>query len=151
MWSSIIAVLGTLAGSITAYALQQRASRAERAEQRAAEKATAQLTAVTALVAALADHRLAMWLREELRLAGTTGDAYKDARAHSHTTRSAITAPLTTVTVLAPALAAAANEAANATYALRGAPRITELEALRDAATAASDRLLAAATAHFSN
>lgn len=44
---------------------------------------------MTDLVAALADHRRAMWLREEARLAG--GD-WREARAASHATRAAITA-----------------------------------------------------------
>ncbi|QTZ90052.1 hypothetical protein [Streptomyces auratus] len=45
---------------------------------------------MTELVAALADHRRAMWLREEARPAG--GDRHQ-ARAASHATRAAITAP----------------------------------------------------------
>ncbi|MFD5734617.1 hypothetical protein ACFWIY_17545 [Streptomyces sioyaensis] len=45
---------------------------------------------MTELVAALADHRRAMWLREEARPAG---GARREARAASHATRAAITTP----------------------------------------------------------
>lgn len=48
------------------------------------------VASVTELVAALADRRQAMWLREEAQLAG--GD-WREARAASHATRAAITAP----------------------------------------------------------
>ncbi|MFE6689729.1 protein kilB [Streptomyces sp. NPDC057743] len=145
MWSSIIAVAGTLLGSVTAYALQQRAARTERAEARAESSRRDRLAAVTALVSALADHRRAMWVREDLRLSGAEQDAYTAARAESHATRSAVTAPLTEVTILAPDLARTAHAAARATYALRGAEDADTLAALREAAITAADQLVAAA------
>lgn len=64
MWGSVIAVLGTLLGSVTAYLLQQRTARREHADVRRHEERRDRITAVTALVAALADHRRAMWVRE---------------------------------------------------------------------------------------
>ena len=103
MWGSLIAVLGTLAGAVVAGILQQRAARAERAEARLAERQRERVHAFTALVTALVDHRRAMWLREKLRLAGVDDDAYAEARAASHATRAAVTAPLVTLSVLAPA------------------------------------------------
>ncbi|MGW3007485.1 protein kilB [Streptomyces sp. NPDC001219] len=142
MWSSIIAVIGTLLGSVTAYVLQQRAARTERAETRADDLRTRQLAAVAELVAALADHRRAMWVREDLALSGPV-DAYAAARATSHETRSALTVPLLTVSLILPALAESAQGAAQATYALRGAPDARTLADLRDDALVAADRLVA--------
>ncbi|MFJ9415118.1 protein kilB [Streptomyces sp. NPDC101227] len=142
MWSSIIAVIGTLLGSVTAYVLQQRAARAERAETRAEDLRTRQLAAIAELVAALADHRRAMWVREDLALSGPT-DAYAAARAASHETRSALTVPLLTVSLILPALAESAQDAAKATYALRGAPDARTLADLRDDALVAANRLVA--------
>ncbi|WP_335982456.1 protein kilB [Streptomyces sp. CA2R106] len=144
MVSAIIAVIGTLAGSVVAYVLQERAGRAARAEARAADQARECRAALTALVSALADHRRAMWVREDLRLTGATPDAYAAARAESHVTRAAITAPLTMLAILAPELAPAARAAADATYALRGAPDPDALSARRTEAIAAANRLITA-------
>ncbi|WP_303658455.1 protein kilB [Streptantibioticus silvisoli] len=142
---SIVAVAGTLLGSVVAYWLQQRASRAERAAAGAADVQREVTAAVAQLAAALADHRSAMWLREDLRLSGTEPDAYDRARAASHTTRAAITAPLATVKILAPHLARPAAEAAQAAYALRNAADTDTLNAARAAAITAADQLLTAA------
>ncbi|MET9698802.1 protein kilB [Streptomyces sp. NPDC006529] len=141
MWASLIAVFGTLLGSATSFVLQQRTVRVERTEARSHEGRRERLAAVTALVAALADHRRAMWLREDLRLAGAA-DAYEAARADSHTTRSALTAPLVTLELLAPELAEQAKAAATAVYALRGAPDHASLTALRSSAIDAADALV---------
>ena len=147
MLSTVLAILGTLAGSGLAYVLQQRAARAERAETRAVGRSHDRLAAVTALVSALADHRRAMWVREDLRLSGAGHDTYSAARADSHVTRAAITGPLTRVVILAPPVALLAKEAAEATYALRGAADGVTLASLRTAAIAAEERLITATTA----
>lgn len=147
MWGSVIAVLGTLLGSVTAYVLQQRTARTDRADVRRHEERRDRIAAVTALVA-LADHRRAMWVREDLRLSGASDVDYQAARAASHNTRSALTAPLTTLAILAPDLAVAAHAAADATYALRGAENRELLDFYRRAAIDAADDLIrAAATA----
>jgi hypothetical protein len=148
MFSAVIAVIGTLAGSVVAYVLQERAGRAARADARAADQARERLAALTALVSALADHRRAMWVREDLRLTGGAPNAYAAARAESHVTRSAVTGPLTTLSILAPELAAAARTAADATYALRGASDSDTLTARRTETIAAVDRLITASSTH---
>ncbi|MFD6434285.1 protein kilB [Streptomyces venezuelae] len=135
MWASMIAVAGTLLGSITAYFLQQRGS------DRAALRRD-RLTAVSALTVALADHRRAMWVREELRLSGADATIYDAARRESHTTRSAITAPLATLSILAPGLAGVAQDAVDAAYGLRGAESPQALNAAREVAIAACERLV---------
>ncbi|MCX4520523.1 protein kilB [Streptomyces anulatus] len=148
MWGSVIAVLGTLLGSVTAYMLQQRTARKDRAEVRGYEERRDRIAAVTALTVALADHRRSMWVREDLRLSGASDADYRAARTASHNTRSALTAPLTTLAILAPDLAAVAQGAAGATYALRSSENRELLDFYREAAIEAADDLVrAAATA----
>ncbi|MEU3702548.1 protein kilB [Streptomyces anulatus] len=148
MWGSVIAVLGTLLGSVTAYMLQQRTARTDRADVRRHEERRDRIAAVTALTVALADHRRSMWVREDLRLSGASDADYQAARAASHNTRSALTAPLTTLAILAPDLAGVAQEAAGATYALRNTENRELLDFYREAAIEAADDLVrAAATA----
>ncbi|RPK78874.1 hypothetical protein EES45_16560 [Streptomyces sp. ADI97-07] len=145
MWASVIAVLGTLLGSTTAYLLQQRTVRADRAEARRYEERRDRIAAVTALTVALADHRRSMWVREDLRMSGAADADYQSARTASHGTRSALTAPLTVLTILAPGLAGLAKEAADATYNLRGVASRELLDTRRRDAIEAADRLVQAA------
>ncbi len=141
MWSSIIAVAGTLLGGTLAGLLQVRMERAARADRRA----EALRVALGELVAALGDHRRAMWHREELRLKGLSQEAVDKARAASHATRSAVTAPLVAVSVLEPSLAEPARQAMLAAFALRDAPDHENLASQREAAISATDALVAAA------
>ncbi|MFF1505534.1 protein kilB [Streptomyces sp. NPDC058316] len=142
MWQTLIAVLGTLAGVGVTSGYQARAARTARLEDRRTEG----LAAVTSLVQALADHRRAMWVREDLRLRGEDWEA---ARTESHATRSAITGPLLRVQLLMPAVVTAAQAAAAATYALRGTTDHTYLAVRREAAIKASDDLVAAVGRHL--
>ncbi|MEU6599353.1 protein kilB [Streptomyces flaveolus] len=141
MWSSVIAVVGTLLGGTFTALLQSRRERAARAERRA----EALRVALGELVAALGDHRRALWHREDLRLNGVGRDTAEAARAASHATRSAVTAPLVAVCVLEPSLAEPARQAALAAFGLRDAADRTVLAARREAAIAAADELVAAA------
>lgn len=143
--TSVIAVGGTLLGALVAGLLQHRLTRRERLAVQSAELRREGLTAVTALVAALAEHRRAMWVREDLRLNGAAPTVYEEARAASHATRAAITAPLTAVKILVPALAEQADTAARATYSLRNTADAETLDAQRAAAISATDRLVLAA------
>lgn len=138
MLTTLIAVLGTLAGVAITNGYQARAARTARQETRRVEG----LAAVEILAAALADHRRAMWVREDLRL---RGEDWSAARAESHTTRSAITAPLTRVQILLPAAAGHAGAAAQAVYDLRGAEDHAALTAARDNAIRKADELIPAA------
>lgn len=140
MLTTIVAVLGTLAGVAITSAFQARAARATREETRRTEA----VAAVEALLAALADHRRAMWVREDLRL---RGEDWAQARAESHTTRSAITAPLLRVQILLPAAAGPARAAAQAVYNLRNADDDTTLTTARDNAIRAADEATTAAGA----
>ncbi|MET8982171.1 protein kilB [Streptomyces sp. NPDC004539] len=141
MWSSVIAVAGTLLGGLLAGFLQQRGERAARRERR--EEALR--TALGELVAALGDHRRALWHREELRLNGAEESALTAARTTSQSTRSALTAPLVSVSVLEPTLSAPARAAVLAAVDLRDVPDLETLSARREAAIKATDELVAAA------
>ncbi|GAA2225870.1 protein kilB [Streptomyces nogalater] len=68
MWSSVIAVAGTLLGGALTALLQLRRERAGRDERRA----EALRVALGELVAALGDHRRALWHREDLVLSGAS-------------------------------------------------------------------------------
>ncbi|MGW5677547.1 protein kilB [Streptomyces sp. NPDC003860] len=147
MLAALIAVLGTLAGTIAAYLLQQRGARTDRAAVAVDTERRDRVAAVTALAVALADHRRAMWVREDARLSGAPAADVAAARSESHVTRSALTAPLTTLAILAPGLKAAAQAAAQATYDLRGAANKATLDALRLRAIEVADDLVTEAAA----
>lgn len=151
MWESLIAVAGTLGGGVLAGLGQRYAARVERRENRRDARRADALAAVTGLVAALADHRRAMWEFEDARIQGAARQTVLELQAVQHGTRSAINEPMTTVAILAPALAAQAREAATATYAMRGAPDLDVLETRRAVALAASDQLVHAAAEFFAD
>lgn len=145
LWPSIVAVLGTLAGALTAGLLQQRSARSARAEERADSHRQDQLGAVTGFAAALDAHRSAMFHRERLSLAEAGTEHQLEAQTRSHETRAAVTAPHIRLQVLVPELAGPAQRAADATYALRRATDRSELDARRHAAKEASAVFIASA------
>lgn len=144
MLTAAIAILGTLAGSFMTGALQHFAQRAQRIAEESTARRAAGLDAVSGLSAALAGHRRVMAVREEIRLAG--GD-WSAARAESHVTRSAVTAPLLRVRLLLPELAEAAQRAVQAVYDMRAADSTAALQEARERALSASDDLVVAAGA----
>lgn len=156
VWSSLIAVGGTLAGSATVGVVQllsarqkRRAERDMRREDRRETRRAEAVVAVVALAAAVSDHRRAMWQFEDAKLTDQSGETVTSLLAAQHDTRSAINAPMTTLALLAPDLADAAREAARATYAMRNAPNMDVLEARRALASAAHDEFVAAAAGHL--
>jgi hypothetical protein len=148
--SNVVAVVGTLSGGLVTGLVQARVARVTRRETRSESRWAEALAAVTALVSALADHRRAMWVREDLRLAGADTRAIATARSASHVTRSAITGPLVTVRILAPVLDRSAKQAVEATYALRNAPDQATLAALRSHALSTANQLIESASQVFS-
>ncbi|MFE4638168.1 hypothetical protein ACFRJ1_33025 [Streptomyces sp. NPDC056773] len=86
-----------------------------------------------------------MFHRERLTLAEAGAEHQLEAQTRSHDTRSAITAPHIRLQVLVPTLAGPAQQAADATYALRRATGRDELDARRHAAKEASVAFIAAA------
>ncbi|MFI0901787.1 protein kilB [Streptomyces sp. NPDC020983] len=149
MLTTLIAVVGTLLGAVVAGGLQHRTARTTRAETRDDHRRDRELEAVTAFASAVAGHRRTMAVREGLRLDGADANAIAAARAESHTTRSDLEAPRVLVAILVPSLAPAAEEAARAVLALRGAADGEALDALRQDAIAAADRFITAASRHF--
>ncbi|MBQ0863815.1 protein kilB [Streptomyces sp. RK75] len=145
MWPSIIAVVGTLLGGTLTGLLQIKSARIAQSAARADQRAEALRRALGELVAALGDHRRAIWHRETLRLDGADPEAIEAARTASRATRSAVTGPLVSVSVLQQALAEPARQAALAAFSLRGAADHAVLSSRRAAAIAASDDLVAAA------
>jgi len=149
MWSSAVAVAGTLLGGTLTALLQARSARAARREARADQRRDDQVKAVTSLVQALNDHRRAMWLREDLRLGGADQQTLSSARDALHATRSDVSATLASVAVLVPELREAAQSAAGTTFALRDAADRDALTALRRTAIAAVDAFVDAAGVFF--
>ncbi|GAQ58754.1 protein kilB [Streptomyces acidiscabies] len=147
--TGVVAVIGTLLGAVVTGVLQQRLARSERLEVQQAALRRERLASVSALAAALSEHRRAMWVREDLRLSGAPSEAYERARAESHATRAAITAPLTAVKILSPVLADAADTAVRACYDLRAAVDHDTLNSRRAVAIEAADRLVSTAAAHI--
>jgi hypothetical protein len=143
--TSLVAVLGTLAGGGLTAAVQGRLARANRREARRADA----LAAVAQLAAALANHRRAMWVAEDRRLSGTSEQTVDEAQTETHETRAAIEVPLHTVAILVPVLAQPAEEATQATFAMRNAADPDTLTTLRQAAKDAHGRFVAAARAVF--
>lgn len=128
VWTSLIAVAGTIAGTNLGAWWNARNARAERNDRRRGEQRDQLLSALADLVSALADHRRAMVVLGQTRLDG--GDE-QGVVAATHETRSAISAPLTRVRILGPGLAEHATKATQATYALHDVPTDPELRRLR--------------------
>ncbi|MFF1779927.1 protein kilB [Streptomyces virginiae] len=145
MWASVVAVLGTLAGALTAGLLQHRSARTARAEQRADGHRQDQLAAVTEFAAALDAHRSAIFHRERLTLTSAGPEPELAAQTRSHETRAAITAPHIRLQILVPELAVPAQQAADATYSLRKATDRADLDDRRHAAKEAATAFVTAA------
>ncbi|HKT60537.1 MAG TPA: protein kilB [Gemmatimonadales bacterium] len=153
MLTALLAVAGTLLGSIVTGTFQHlsagRAERTAAAEQLRRER----LEAVTALAAAGSDHRRALRMRGLARLRDADEAELEELRARSHATRSAITRPLVTLRLLVPdpRVHATAQEMVVATYDMvDAAGSAEELDAAQEAARAAHDRFVEAAAAYFS-
>ncbi|MEU2874414.1 hypothetical protein ABZ769_35350 [Streptomyces olivoreticuli] len=140
--TAVIAVLGTLLGSIVSGLFQHKsADRTERVA-RGQELRRDQLEAVTALATAISDHRRAMWMRGDAKLKGGTQARIEELRGESHMTRSAVTRPLVALRILVTdqTVRAAADRMVTVTYAMRNAYESTAvLTEAREAAKVAHD------------
>ncbi|MGM0350870.1 protein kilB [Streptomyces sp. Adlamb9] len=139
--AAVVAVVGTVLGAGVVGVQQYYAARAQR-RQTLRDRA---LTALSELSTALADHRRAMWVREDLRLSGAAPAEIAAAREASHVTRSAVTAPQIALTVLLPQLRLNVNEAVRAAYGMRGATSTEVLASRRESAISAADSLATSA------
>ncbi|MFF3546198.1 protein kilB [Streptomyces platensis] len=135
--AAVVAVIGTVLGAGVVGVQQYYAARSQRREALRDQA----LKALTELSTALADHRRAMWVREDLRLSGAAAAEVAAAREASHVTRSAVTAPQIALTTLLPQVRAEVDAAVRATYDMRGASNAVALASLRESAVDAADCL----------
>lgn len=142
-----VTVGGAIGGTLIGTWLSNRATHRARTDARR----DAAADAVAELAECLDRHRAVMWKLVARRLATTANlipddpAAVNDEVAASHASRAAITRPMTMLCLRAPALAPHARTAARAVYAMRRAPRLTDLERRRAAALRASEDLVDAA------
>ena len=153
--TGVVAVAGTLGGTLLAGWMHGRTARAAQAVADAKARRGEVLSTVTALVAALGDHRRAQMVRARARARALalTGDAAAADEQYTpavHLTRSAVTGPSITLRIICPELAEAAERAVGVTFAIRDAESLAEIERLRlqskllcDALVAEAGRLLA--------
>ncbi|MEV5774198.1 hypothetical protein AB0L49_23560 [Streptomyces antimycoticus] len=148
--TTVIAVLGTLLGSVVTGHFQQRATDRGEAGVRQRELRKEHLHAVTALAEAISAHRSMMWRRGDAKFKGDL-DRYEELRIRSHDTRAAVTAPLVGLRILItdPAVRAAADRMVDATFGMRHQDTDADtLNAARVAALAAHDEYVDVA-AHY--
>ncbi|MEU2559403.1 hypothetical protein ABZ626_08725 [Streptomyces longispororuber] len=128
MTSTLIAVLGTLAGAVVAGLMQHlTASRAARSAS-AEQQRMALAAAITALLAAVVRHREQQYLKIVARRDGREDDV--EARRARYAARSAVTSAMDALhlTTQDPELLAAAQEAVDAAFAIGDVPA-AELDA----------------------
>ncbi|MGW3297641.1 hypothetical protein ACWC9S_27110 [Streptomyces xiamenensis] len=144
--TGVIAVLGTLLGSIVSGAMQRRASREAAAATERAALRRDQTAAVAALAAGAADHRRTSWHRRTLEAEGADEPTLIAAVAAVHGTRSAMAEPLARVRLLipSPAVREAVEDLVDVTFGMHDC---ADVESARLASIAAHDRLLDIAAA----
>ncbi|PVE13141.1 hypothetical protein [Streptomyces scopuliridis] len=144
MISTLIAVLGTLAGVVISGLFQHRAAGRTEAAARTAELRRERLAAVTELAGRISAHRRAMYMRGDARLRGESAERVEQLRAESHVTRSEVTEPLVRVRILVqdPAVRAAADFMVAATFGMRRADGTTDAALTREGLTAARETAL---------
>jgi hypothetical protein len=147
---TLIAVFGTLAGTLVAGFVQAHIARSARDATRADDRRRDSVNAVIDLAVALSDHRRAMWELGDARLTDADEERIQALRDESHRTRSTITAPAARVQLLAPVAQEAARLAVQATYTMRNPANAHELEALRRRALDTHDALITTAGRHLS-
>jgi hypothetical protein len=150
MGATVLAVVGTLLGSIVAGLFQHKsAGRTERVA-RAEQLRKDQMEAATALAVAVSDHRSAMWVRGDAVLKGDTDDRVRELKVRTHETRSAVTRPLIALKlhIIDLAVQEAAVAMVSATYGMRAAYGSTaELTQARESAMLAHDTFVDTAAA----
>lgn len=152
MYAAVIAVIGTLAGALVSGLLQHRIARSQHESALADQLRTEKVDALTALGAAVADHRLAMWKRTDALFCDAEPERLEALRDASHETRSAISGPDTRVRLLIrnDVVREAATEAIETTYAMRDAAAPEDLQTLRRRAVEGHDALLTVAGRYLS-
>ncbi|MCF1593854.1 pRL2-23 [Streptomyces muensis] len=153
MWTTVVAVLGTLLGAVVAGAIQHQSARAGRVQDRADTLRRERFDAISALAACATEHRRVLYAQQDLqRQAQRTDPEYLAAlTAERHATRSATTAQLVRVQllILDPAVRQAAADLVTSTYNLRDLTDADAIEAHRRAAVAAHDSFVDTAACYL--
>lgn len=145
---SLIAVLGTLAGGAVTGLLQHfGAARTERRARQEQDRRD-RMAAVTSLAEAVSAHRAAMWALKDAELRGAPRERVDDLLDASHESRAAVTAPAVTVRLVesAPEVREMALAAVQATYSMREAVSLDDLQVRRRQALDAHDAFVEAAS-----
>ncbi|MFK0296958.1 pRL2-23 [Streptomyces sp. NPDC090442] len=145
MATTLISTLGRLLGALIRVLGAERGRLHDVRQARRAE----QVEAVTSLSVALADHRRAMWDRQNAVLTQAPDARVAELREELRQTRSAVAEPAAQVALLVPAVRTAAEAAVQATYAIRGARDLEDLKERRAAALAAHDRMVGEMARHL--
>jgi hypothetical protein len=156
--TSLIAVLGTLAGgSLTGY-IQSRTARVQREDTHRRTQQDNAVNAFAEFVAAVDKHRGVMWEAEKRRFPdqvdGTEprrlpNGADEVDSPETRASRADVSAPLHRFCLLVPALAEQARQLARATYAIRSCPTRKELDIRRQAAHDAMTEFVTTASVVF--
>lgn len=153
MLTTIVAVLGTLLGSIVTGTLQNKA--ADRTERTAAATRLLrdQLDTIAQLTAAASDYRRAMRKRAQGQLTKLSRTQQDQLRSESHAARGAITQPMTMLRILVPhpQLHDAAQTMVESAYLIRKAADLNEVKEAQDVARAAQDTFVKLAAELFAD
>jgi hypothetical protein len=139
--TTIVAVLGTLMGSVVTGTLQNiAASRAERTAA-VAQLRRDRLDTIVQLTAAAADYRRAMRRRGQARVSQASPEQNEQLRRDSHAMRAAITQPMTMLKVLISdaEINAAARAMVDAAYRIKECGDAAAVSAAQEVARAAQD------------
>lgn len=150
---SLIAVIGTLSGALATGVLQHRATARKDREERRERRRNEAMDAVAALAEAISNHRRAMWVAMDARLADADPDTAASLRDAAHATRARVTAPAVRLHLLItdPEVRRLADAAVTSTYAIREADTAYDLDARRRAALDAHDAFVSSAADHLHN
>ncbi|WKX73673.1 hypothetical protein [Streptomyces sp. XD-27] len=147
LWTSAIAVLGTLLGSAATHAFQQQTAR--RGERLTREERLRQerLAAYTAFSRALTEYRRSLYVRFNVEHERAAEDRQDTARWDTYTYRSAAEQALVHIRLLPDdaALVELAQHALTSAHELRQAADQSGMSARRERAKVAHDAFLAAA------
>ncbi|MDX3524951.1 pRL2-23 [Streptomyces sp. ID05-39B] len=155
MWTTVIAVLGTLLGAVVAGVIQHQTARAGRVQDRAETLRREQFDAIAALAACATEHRRVLHAQQDFQRPGHTTDQeyLASLKAERYATRSATTAQLVRVQllILDPAMRQAAADLVTSTYNLRDLTDADDIEAHRLAAVAAHNTFVDTAAAYLNH
>ncbi|WP_329127774.1 hypothetical protein [Streptomyces sp. NBC_01465] len=147
LWTSAVAVIGTVLGGVMTHVFQRRAARENEVFSRAESLRQERIAAYSALAGALEDFRKVQGDRWYRRQEDRNGEPYKEAMREGHIRRAAARQALFRVKLLAgdPELIAVADRAFEATRDTARARDAVHRDELFAAASAAIEAFVEAA------